>query len=126
MTMGILIHAHQRMRSVLMHQMQIAWKRQSASLWMPWNHRNAVDLMTSTDSLNVPLEDCWYAHPQLFFTCVLRPKGGRKPKNPTYKTGLDDEVHSFVFFSTFEELDLPIKGPMEVAGVTKLYERSCC
>ncbi len=29
-----------------------------------------------------------------------------------------------VFFSTFEELDLPIKGPMEVAGVTKLYEPS--
>ncbi len=55
---------------------------------------------------------------------MLRPKGGRKPKNPTYKTGPDDKVHSLVFFSTFEELDLPIKGPMEVAGVTKLCEQS--
>ncbi len=27
-----------------------------------------------------------------------------------------------VFFSTFEELKLPISGPMESAGVTKLYE----
>ncbi len=27
-----------------------------------------------------------------------------------------------VFFSTFEELKLPISGPMERAGVIKLYE----
>ena len=74
------------------------------------------------DRHDVPLEDCWYARPQLFFTCALRPRGGRMPKNPTYKTGPDDIVHSLVFFSTFEELDLPIKGPMEDAGVTKLYE----
>ena len=75
------------------------------------------------DHLDDPLEDCWYASPQLFFTCALRPKGGRRPKNSTYKTCPDDQVHSFVFFSTFEELDLPIKGPMEDAGVTvtKLY-----
>ena len=33
-------------------------------------------------------------------------------------------MYSFVFFSTFEVLDLPIKGPMEDAGVTKLYEPS--
>jgi hypothetical protein len=39
------------------------------------------------------------------------------------KTGPDDTMHSFVFFSTFEVLDLPIKGPMEEAGVTKLYEQ---
>ncbi len=31
---------------------------------------------------------------------------------------------AFVFFSTFEVLDLPIKGPMEDAGVTKVYETS--
>ena len=68
----------------------------------------------------------WYARPQLFFTCALRLKNGRKPENPTYKTGPDDKVYSFVFFSTFEVLDLPIKGPMdsEDAGVTKLYEPS--
>jgi hypothetical protein len=35
------------------------------------------------------------------------------PKNPTYKTGPDDKVQSLVFFSTFEELDLPIKGQMD-------------
>ena len=76
------------------------------------------------DLNDVPLEDMWYARPQLFFTCALRPKNGRKPKNPTYKTGPDDKEYSFVFFSTFEVLDLPIKGPMEDAGVTKLYEPS--
>ena len=36
----------------------------------------------------------------------------------------DDKVYSFVFFSTLEVLNLPIKGPMEDAGVTKLYEPS--
>jgi hypothetical protein len=45
-------------------------------------------------------------------------------RSQTYKTGPDDTPHSFVFFSTFEALDLPIKGPMEDAGVTKLYEPS--
>ena len=76
------------------------------------------------DRHDVPLEDCWYASPQLFFTCVLQPKDGRLPKKRTYKTGPDDIVYTLVFFSTFEELKLPIKGPMEDAGVIKLYEPS--
>jgi hypothetical protein len=33
------------------------------------------------DRHDVPLEDCWYARLQLFFTCVLRPKDGILPKN---------------------------------------------
>ena len=37
---------------------------------------------------DVPLEDCWYARPQLFFQSHLRPTGGRQPKNPSYKIGL--------------------------------------
>ncbi len=76
------------------------------------------------DRHDVPLEDCLYASPQLFFTCVLRPKDGRFPKHKTYKTGPDDIVYTLVFFSTFEELQLPIKGPMQDAGVIKLYEPS--
>ena len=36
----------------------------------------------------------------------------------------DDLVRELVFFNTFEELNLPIKGPMEDAGVVKLYEPS--
>ncbi len=73
------------------------------------------------DRRDVPMEDCWYARPQLFFTCVLRPKDGRLPKIRIYKTGPDDIVYTLVFFSTFEELKLPTKGPMEDAGVIKLY-----
>ncbi len=76
------------------------------------------------DRHNVPMEDCWYASSQLFFTCVLRPKDGRLPKNRTYKTGPDDIVYTLVFFSTFEELKLPIWGPMEDSGVIKMYEPS--
>jgi hypothetical protein len=71
---------------------------------------------------DVPLDDCWFARPQLLLTCYLRPKGGRPPKNPTYSCGPDDLRYRLVFFSTFEELKLPIWGPMESAGVTKLYE----
>jgi len=82
----------------------------------------------------------WYSHPlvqrnsmmigmlilahQRMRSVLMHRKLGGKPKNPTYKTGPDDKEYSFVFFSTFEVLDLPIKGPMEDAGVTKLYEPS--
>jgi hypothetical protein len=45
-------------------------------------------------------------------------------KTRTYTTGPDDITYSLVFFNTFEELKLPIKGPMEDAGVIKLYEPS--
>jgi hypothetical protein len=41
-----------------------------------------------------------------------------------HKTGPDDISYLLVFFSTFEELTLPIQGPMEDAGVVKLYEPS--
>jgi hypothetical protein len=51
-------------------------------------------------------------------------KDGRLPKYRTYKTGPDDIVYTLVFFSTFEELKSPIKGPMEDDGVIKLYELS--
>jgi hypothetical protein len=51
-------------------------------------------------------------------------KDGRLPKSRTYKTCPYDIVYTLVFFSTFEELKLPIKGPMEDAGVMKLYEPS--
>ncbi len=36
----------------------------------------------------------------------------------------DDLLYELVFFNTFEELHLPIKGPMEDSGVVKLYEPS--
>ncbi len=36
----------------------------------------------------------------------------------------DDLLRELVFFNTFEELNLPIKGPMEDAEVVKLYEPS--
>jgi hypothetical protein len=51
-------------------------------------------------------------------------KDGRQPKNSTYRYGPNDLSYYLVFFSTFEELTLPIKGPMEDAGVIKLYEPS--
>ena len=40
------------------------------------------------DRHDVPLEDCWYARPQLFFTCVMRPKNGRLPKTNAAKMAL--------------------------------------
>ena len=39
------------------------------------------------DHHDVPLEECWFARPQLFFKCYLRPKNGRLPRNGTYKAG---------------------------------------
>ena len=83
-----------------------------------------VSFNIEDDPADVPFEDCWYARPQLFFTCNLRPTGGRPPKNPSYKIGPDDLLFNLVFFSTFEELQLPIHGPIEDAGVIKLYDPS--
>ena len=48
----------------------------------------------------------------------------RPPKNPSYRIGPDDLLFHLVFFSTFADLNLPIHGPMEDAGVLKLYEPS--
>ncbi len=64
----------------------------------------------------------WYACLQLLFTCYLCPMGGRPPKNSSCRCCPDDLSYHLVFFSTFEELKLPISWPMERAGVTKLYE----
>ena len=36
----------------------------------------------------------------------------------------DDLLLNLVFFNNFEELNLPIKGPMEDSGVIKLYKPS--
>ncbi len=55
---------------------------------------------------------------------ILCPIGGRLPKNGLFKTSLDDLLYHLIFFNTFEVLKLPIKGPMEDAGVIKLYEQS--
>ncbi len=76
------------------------------------------------DHHDVDLKDGWTALPQIFFSCHLLPTGGRKPKDWRHKTGPDNLRYYLVFFSTFEELSLPIKGPMEHAGVVKLYEPS--
>ena len=46
------------------------------------------------------------------------------PKTGSHKTGRDDLRYNLVFNSTFKEITLPIKGPMEDAGVVKLYEPS--
>jgi hypothetical protein len=76
------------------------------------------------DNHDVDLEDCWTALPQLFFSCHLLPKGGRKLKIRRHKTGPDDVRYYLVFFITSKELTLTVKGPMEDAGVVKIYEPS--
>ncbi len=40
---------------------------------------------TEEDCHDVALEDCWFARPQLFFKCCMRPEHGRVQKNYTYK-----------------------------------------
>jgi hypothetical protein len=66
------------------------------------------------DRNDVDLKDCWAALPQLFFSCHLLPKARRMPKTASHKTGPNDVKYLLVFLSTFEELKLPIQGPMEV------------
>ena len=49
--------------------------------------------------------------------------GDRPPSQGNYTIGPDDFQMELVFFSTFEELQLPARGPMDHA-TTKLYEPS--
>ena len=58
------------------------------------------------DHQDVPLEDCWYARPQLFLTYHLRPISGWLPKNGLFKICPDDLLYHLVFFNAFEELTL--------------------
>ena len=79
-------------------------------------------------SLDVPLDQCWYACPQLLFACLRVPSAaeGRaaSEKNqwhvrwgrlPTWT----DVLHRI--YSTLEPLDLPDSGPIEIHGVPKFY-----
>jgi hypothetical protein len=67
------------------------------------------------------LDSMWIVRPQLFFLCTVRPLGA-----PTGAYGRchDDIPLDLVFFSSFEDLRLNLKGTMESNGVRKLYEPS--
>ena len=59
------------------------------------------------DRLDVDLDDCWYARPQLFFKCYLRPKHGREPKNGTYKVGpgIYMYIHVYISISLYNRIE---------------------
>jgi len=71
---------------------------------------------TLEDPADVPLEDAWYARPQLFFSCWFRPADGRPSSQGNYTRGPDDFEMHLVFFSTFEELKLPARTAKEPHG----------
>ena len=54
-----------------------------------------------------------YAWPQLFFSCWFRPIDGRLPSQCNYMRGPDDFEMHLVFFSTFEELLLPVNQDVQ-------------
>jgi hypothetical protein len=66
---------------------------------------------------------CPATGPQLFFSCWFRPANGRQPSQGNYTRGPDDFEMHLVFFSTFKDLKLPARSPMDDA-TTKLYEQS--
>ena len=55
---------------------------------------------TLEDRPNVPLpvEDAWYARPQLFFSCWFRHMEGRPPSQGNYTIGPDVFEMELVFF----------------------------
>ena len=60
--------------------------------------------------------------PQQVCSCHLRPRGGQPQKRANLSCGADDIQVHLVFYSTIEPVDLPRRGPLEAAGVQKLYE----
>ena len=75
------------------------------------------------DPADVPVENSWYARPQLFFSCWFHPMDCRQPSQGNYTRGPDDFEMQLVFLSTFDELQLPARGPMDDA-TTQLYDPS--
>ena len=70
----------------------------------------------------LPLETVGMHTPSysLSATCVLLLLADCPLRTHHTKIGPDDLLFNLVFFSTFEELNLPIHGPMEDAEVMKL------
>ena len=77
------------------------------------------------DHSDVPLDQCWYASPQLLFA----PRDGRLSKRISDSYGEDDFRIELVFFTestapssqSLLPVDLPGSGPMEIQGVPKVY-----
>ncbi len=80
---------------------------------------NEIRILIKNSMFMIFLEDCWHASPQLFFACHLCTSSEWPPKTPIKRIRPDDVLFSQVFFSSFEELKLPIHGPMEDARVPK-------
>ncbi len=86
-----------------------------------------ISCMTSSHSLPILLAVCnypgvcislvWYARPQLFFNCTLRPTGAKE----SLYSASHKEV-SLVYFSTFEPIALTPDSIMQQAGVPMLYD----
>jgi hypothetical protein len=64
------------------------------------------------------------AHSSSLLATFIRKMEEPRRIHSHYRLCPDDIQYNMDFFSTFEELKLPISGPMERAGVTKLYEPS--
>ena len=62
-------------------------------------------------------DDVWFARPQLFFTCSLRPTGRLQDKSSHREVSL-------VFFSTFEPISLTPDSFMQRSSIPMLYERA--
>ena len=74
---------------------------------------------------DVALEDSLVCSPPpVLFTCYLRPKNGRPRRVQLTKSALLSSVTTWSSSADFEELKLPISGPVETTGVTKWYKSS--
>jgi len=68
------------------------------------------------DPADVPVENSWYARPQLFFSCWFCPMDGRLPSQGNYTRGPGDFEMQLVLFSTLGDCSCPMDE-----ATTKLY-----
>ncbi len=66
----------------------------------------------------VDLEHCWTALP-LSATCAQREEECQKTLGINRARLPDNSMFNLVFFSTVQDIALPIKGPMEDTGVVR-------
>ena len=58
--------------------------------------------MDLDDPTNVPLEEHWFALPQLYITCYVKPRTRMSPTgHRTYRKDASDLAVQLMFYSTF-------------------------
>ena len=68
---------------------------------------------------DILFDQCWCAHPELYFTCHLRPAGRRQPKKSNCMYGNNDILAEFIWCSIAPSSTWSCKAPKAAAAAAQ-------